>query len=49
MSKSIKMAKNSKSRAYHRRDTQALNRTALVIGGVAAVVILLAMVISFIR
>lgn len=35
------MKKGMAKRAYHKHDSEALNRTALLIGGIAAVVILL--------
>jgi hypothetical protein len=35
------MAKHLTKRAYHKHDSDSLNRTALLIGGVSAVVILL--------
>ncbi|WP_156478715.1 hypothetical protein [Anaerosporomusa subterranea] len=35
------MAKHLTKRAYHKHDSDSLNRTALLVGGVSAVVILL--------
>ena len=48
MSKSVKASKNLNKRAYHRQDVHELNRTALMIGGGAAGIILLLMFISFV-
>ena len=41
------MAKAAGKRAYHRQDMNKVNRTALMVGGGMAVVILLAMLLSF--
>ncbi len=38
------MAKAVKKRAYHKQDMDKLNRTALIIGGIAAIIILLLMI-----
>ncbi|MEN6565917.1 MAG: DUF2970 domain-containing protein [Veillonellales bacterium] len=42
------MSKGIGKRAYHKQDMDKLNRTALIIGGVAAAVILIIMIISFV-
>lgn len=34
-------AKHMAKRAYHKHDTDSLNRTALLVGGVSAVIVLL--------
>jgi len=41
------VAKAAGKRAYHREDMKKVNRTALMIGGGMAVLILLAMLLSF--
>ena len=38
------MSKGMTKRSYHKRDSDSLNKTALLIGGIAAVVILLLIV-----
>lgn len=43
------MAKGAGKRAYHKQDMDKLNRTALLIGGAAAGIILILMIVSFIR
>jgi len=43
------MVKGSGKRSYHRKDMNKLNRTALAIGGVSALIILVLMVVSFAR
>ena len=40
-------SKASGNRAYHREDMQKVNKTALIIGGISAVLILIAIVMSF--
>lgn len=40
------MAKAAGKRAYHRQDMKKVDRTALMIGGATAAVILLAMIVS---
>ncbi|MCE5285458.1 MAG: DUF2970 domain-containing protein [Pelosinus sp.] len=42
------MARSMGKRAYHREDMRKLNRTALIIGGVVAAVILLLMIGSLV-
>lgn len=41
------MAKGTGKRTYHKQDMAKLNKTALTIGGAAAVIILLLMIFSF--
>lgn len=41
------MAKGISKRGHHKQDMDKLNRTALVLGGAVACIILLMMVISF--
>jgi hypothetical protein len=41
------VAKGASKRGYHKQDMDKLNRTALLIGGTVAAVILLLMVFSF--
>lgn len=41
------MAKGQGKRAYHKDDMIKVNRTALIIGGIAAAAILLIMLVSF--
>jgi hypothetical protein len=43
----VAKAKGVGKRGYHKQDVDKLNRTALMAGGVAAAVILLLMVVSF--
>lgn len=43
------MAKGNGKRAYHKQDMAKLNRTALIVGGAAAGLILILIVISFAR
>ncbi|MGI6093741.1 MAG: DUF2970 domain-containing protein [Veillonellaceae bacterium] len=43
------MAKGNSKRAYHKKDMAKVNRTALIIGGAAAGLILILIVISFVR
>lgn len=43
------MAKGASKRGYHRDDRNKVNRTALIVGGVAAAALLLVMVVSLIR
>ncbi|WP_378957087.1 hypothetical protein [Pelosinus sp. sgz500959] len=43
------MVKGMGKRAYHKRDMNQLNKTALRIGAVLAAVSLLAIIISFVR
>ncbi|MDR7867812.1 MAG: hypothetical protein RIN56_13445 [Sporomusaceae bacterium] len=43
------MPRGPSKRGYHKQDMQKVNRTALVVGGVTAAVLLLVMVVSFIR
>lgn len=43
------MPKGPSKRGYHKEDMYKANRTALIVGGVAAAVLLLVMVVSFIR
>lgn len=40
------MGKGMTKRAYHKHDSDSLNRTALLVGGIAAVVILLLIIVS---
>lgn len=42
------MVKAKSKRAYHKQDMDNLNRTALIIGGVTAAVIIIVMIIGFI-
>ena len=42
------MAKTKGKHQYHREDMNKLNRTALLIGGSVAVVILVVMIFSFV-
>jgi hypothetical protein len=44
----LAVAKAASKRNYHRQDMQKVNRTALIIGGATAAVILIAMIISFV-
>ncbi|HEY3424385.1 MAG TPA: hypothetical protein VGL27_06275 [Negativicutes bacterium] len=41
------MVKRTSKRAYHKQDMNKLNRYALIIGGVTAVIILLLIIVSF--
>ncbi len=43
------MPKGPSKRGYHKQDSVRLNRTALIIGGVTAAVLLIVMVVSFVR
>lgn len=43
------MPKGPSKRGYHKQDMYKANRTALIVGGVSAAVLLLVMVISFIK
>ena len=43
------MAKAKGKHQYHREDMAKLNRTALIIGGATAGVILVVMILSFVR
>ena len=43
------MVKGSSKRAYHKQDMAKVNRTALIIGGASAGLILILMVFSFAR
>jgi hypothetical protein len=43
------VAKGKGKHQYQREDMAKLNRTALIIGGVAAGVILVVMILSFVR
>jgi hypothetical protein len=42
------VVKAKSKRAYHKQDMDNLNRTALIISGVAAAVIIIIMIIGFI-
>lgn len=41
------MIKAKSKRAYHKQDMDNLNRTALMIGGIAAAVIIIIMIFGF--
>lgn len=43
------MTRGSSKRAYHKQDMKNLNRRALTIGGVVAVVSLLIIIFSFLK
>lgn len=42
------MPKGTSKRGYHKQDINKLNRTALIIGGAVAALLLLIMIISFV-
>ncbi len=43
------MPKGPSKRGYHKQDSARLNRTALIIGGVTAAILMIVMVVSFVR
>jgi len=42
------MAKGPSKRGYHKQDMNKVNRTALIIGGAIAAILLLLMIVSFV-
>lgn len=42
------MSKGTSKRGYHKKDMKNLNRTAFIIGGAVAALLLVIMVISFV-
>ena len=40
------MAKNKSKRAYHKQDTDKVNKTALMIGGIVASIIVIILIAS---